>query len=69
MSFVEEIIDIIVTAINEMLTSLGSGIVELFSKLLLDQNGELTAFAAWSFVFIGISLAVSLVFGVIRKVG
>jgi hypothetical protein len=67
--FVEQIIDIIVSAINQMLSSLGNGIVELFAKLLLDDNGQLTAFAAWSFVFIGISLAISLVFGIIRKVG
>jgi hypothetical protein len=72
MSFVEEIVDIVVDTFTRFLASIGSGIIDLFDTLVLvkDTDGEvtgLTALATWFLVFGGIGMAWGIVMVLFRK--
>ena len=66
---VSEIITSIVDAFTSFITGLGTGIVDFFRGLVLDENGGLTEFAAWGLAFLGLGLAVSIVYAILRKIG
>ncbi len=72
MSFVEEIVTIILDTFKQFLADIGSGIVELFDSLVLvkDATGEvtgLTALATWFLVFGAIGMAWGIVMVLFRK--
>lgn len=68
---------IIVTAIKDFLSGLGSAVVDFFQELFLTNTGttsapvwELSTFAYVSIVFMGVGIAISLsalIFHLIRK--
>jgi len=72
MSFVEEIVDIVVDTFTRFLASIGSGIIDLFDSLVLvkDEAGNvtgLTALATWFLVFGAIGMAWGIVMVLFRK--
>lgn len=66
---VSEIITEIVSAFTTFLSGLGSAVVDLFEGLILDDAGKLTPFAAWGLAFLGLGLAVSLFYAILKKIG
>ena len=58
----------IVSAFTSLIAGLGEGIVDLFNTLILDSQGQLTTFATWIAVFIGISVGFYLLRAVLRRV-
>lgn len=66
---VSNIISEIVSAFTSFLTGLGTAVVDLFEGLILDDAGQLTPFAAWGLAFLGLGLAVSLFYAILRKIG
>lgn len=69
MSYITEITSAIGNAVTGILGSFGNGIVDFFDSILLTSEGDLTAFAGWSFTLLGLGLGITLVFGIIRKLG
>lgn len=72
MSFVEEIVDIVLETFTNFLARIGVGIVDLFDSLVLikDEAGEfvsLTPLATWFLVFGGIGMAWGIVMVLFRK--
>ena len=72
MSFVEEIVDIVIETFTRFLASIGSGILDLFDSLVLvkDESGNvtgLTALATWFLVFGAIGMAWGIVMVLFRK--
>lgn len=72
MSFVEEIVDIVIDTFTRFLANIGSGIIDLFDSLVLvkDAGGEvtgLTALATWFLVFGAIGMAWGIVMVLFRK--
>ena len=72
MSFVEEIVDIVVDTFTRFLASIGSGIIDLFDSLVLVKNATgqvtgLTALATWFLVFGAIGMAWGIVMVLFRK--
>lgn len=72
MSFVEEIVTIILDTFKQFLADVGSGIVDLFDSLVLvkDAGGAvtgLTALATWFLVFGAIGMAWGIVMVLFRK--
>jgi hypothetical protein len=65
-----EIISNITGAFSELMTSMTSAIGDGFSALLLTDDGKLSNLAQFGLVFIGVGLAIGLVWfvvGLIRK--
>ena len=72
MSFVEDIVDIVIETFTRFLASIGSGIIDLFDSLVLvkDEAGNvtgLTALATWFLVFGAIGMAWGIVMVLFRK--
>ena len=72
MSFVEEIVTIVLETFKQFLADVGTGIVDLFDSLVLvkDAGGEitgLTALATWFLVFGAIGMAWGIVMVLFRK--
>ena len=72
MSFVEDIVDIVIETFTRFLASIGSGIIDLFDSLVLvkDEAGNvtgLTALATWFLVFGAIGMAWGIVMVLCRK--
>ena len=72
MSFVEEIVDIVVDTFTRFLASIGSGIIDLFDSLVLVKNDSgqvtgLTSLATWFLVFGAIGMAWGIVMVLFRK--
>ena len=51
---VANIIQTVTTAIGSFVTGVGSSVVDFFNTTVLTADGELTTFATWSLVFLGI---------------
>ena len=51
---VANIIQTVTTAIGSFVTGIGSSVVDFFNTTVLTTEGELTTFATWSLVFLGI---------------
>jgi predicted glycoside hydrolase/deacetylase ChbG (UPF0249 family) len=66
---ITEITTAVVDAFTGLLNGVGTGIVDLFKNLILDGTGKLTTFATWGFVMMGLSLAIGLIVGTVRKIG
>lgn len=66
---VSEIITEIVSAFTTFISGLGSGIVDLFEGLVLDAEGKLTAFAAWGLAFMGLGIATTVFYAILKKIG
>jgi len=72
MSFVEEIVDIVVETFTRFLANIGTGIIDLFDSLVLVKNEQgqvtgLTALATWFLVFGAIGMAWGIVMVLFRK--
>ncbi len=72
MSFVEEIVNIVIETFTKFLANIGTGIIDLFDSLVLvkDETGQvtgLTALATWFLVFGGIGMAWGIVMVLFRK--
>lgn len=66
---VSEIINQIVMAFTTFISGLGTAIVDFFEGLILDSEGQLTAFASWGLAFLGLGFAVSVFYAILRKIG
>ncbi len=51
---VANIIQTVTTAIGSFVTGIGSSVVDFFNTTVLTSDGELTTFATWSLVFLGV---------------
>ena len=51
---VANIIQTVTTAIGSFVTGVGSSVVDFFNTTVLTADGELTTFATWALVFLGI---------------
>ncbi|MEM0174089.1 MAG: hypothetical protein QXI16_06265 [Sulfolobaceae archaeon] len=69
MDYIVDITTAIGDGVTGILGSFGNGIVDFFNSILLTADGELTAFAGWTFALLGIGLGITLVFGILRKLG
>lgn len=58
----------IVSGFTALLSGIGSGIVDLFDNLILNADGQLTTFATWIAVFMGIGIVFWIVRAVLRRV-
>ncbi len=72
MSFVEEIVNIVIETFTKFLANIGTGIIDLFDSLVLvkDETGQvtgLTALATWFLVFGAIGMAWGIVMVLFRK--
>lgn len=64
---IQQIIDTITGIFTGLLEAMGTGVVSLFDELLRDSvSGELTAFAEFAFVIVGVSLAVGVFYTLLR---
>jgi uncharacterized membrane protein YuzA (DUF378 family) len=64
---IQGIIDTITGIFTGLLEAMGTGVVALFDELLRDSvSGELTAFAEFAFVIVGLSLAVGVFYTLLR---
>lgn len=72
MDIVRTILEVIVEAFSVAITSIGTGINELFVSFFLVENESgghsLSPIAAWGVAFFAIGLVLSIVFRFIRKV-
>lgn len=48
------IVQTVTSAIGSFVTGIGSSVVDFFNTTVLTTDGELTTFATWSLVFLGI---------------
>lgn len=63
------IVSTVVDAIGAFLTGVGGNIVEVFDQIVVTESGELTNFAVWALVFLGVGLAGGVIGAILRKVG
>jgi len=63
-----DIVTTIVTALTSFFTGIGGAITGFFEEVVLDSTGELTPFATWTLVFIGVAIASALLWSVLRMV-
>lgn len=74
LSFLSDIVAVVVNGFKDFVAGIGTGIVTLFQGLLLTGEGttaspyQLTAFASYGLVFIGITLAIGIVSWIVHKV-
>jgi hypothetical protein len=62
------IVTTIVEALTSFFTGIGTAITGFFEEVVLDTTGALTPFATWTLVFIGIAIASTLLWSVLRMV-
>lgn len=67
----ESIITTVTTAIKGFLTGVGNAIVSFFDQVVMTagESPELTNFATWALVFLGVGFALSVIGAILRKVG
>lgn len=63
------IVTTVVDAIGAFLTGVGGNIVDVFDKIVVTESGQLTNFAVWALVFLGVGLAGGVIGAILRKVG
>ena len=51
---VANIVQTVTTAIGSFVTGIGTSVVDFFNTTVLTADGELTTFATWALVFLGI---------------
>ena len=65
---IQQIIDTVTNIFVGLLSAMSEGVVELFEGLLRDTQGDLTAFAEFAFVIVGLSLAVGVFYTLLRVI-
>lgn len=63
------IVTTVVDAIGAFLTGVGGNIVDVFDQIVVTESGQLTNFAVWALVFLGVGLAGGVIGSILRKVG
>ena len=58
-----------IDSVTSFLTGLGGSIVEVFDQIVVGTDGQLTNFATWALVFLGVSLGLGVITAILRKVG
>lgn len=66
---IQSVVSAIVTTITTFLTGVGHAFVDFFNVTLLTGEGQLTSFATWCLVLIGLSFAMTVIGAVLRKIG
>lgn len=66
---IESVVGAIVSTIKAFLTGVGAAFVDFFDATLLTSEGQLTTFATWCLVIIGLSFAITVIGAVLRKIG
>jgi uncharacterized membrane protein YuzA (DUF378 family) len=66
---IQQIVDTVTEIFTGLLSAMSEGVVALFEGLLRDgTSGELTAFAEFAFVIVGLSLAVGVFYTLLRVI-
>jgi hypothetical protein len=66
---IQQIIDTVTDIFTGLLSAMSEGVVALFEGLLRDSvSNELTAFAEFAFVIVGLSLAVGVFYTLLRVI-
>jgi hypothetical protein len=65
---IQQIIDTVTDIFTGLLSAMSEGVVALFEGLLRDSSGDLTAFAEFAFVIVGLSLAVGVFYTLLRVI-
>ena len=65
---VAEAVKAITDAFTGLLTGIGSGIVDFFDVMVMTDDGKLSNFATWAFIFLGVGLALFIVRKITSKV-
>jgi uncharacterized membrane protein YuzA (DUF378 family) len=66
---IQQIVDTVTEIFTGLLSAMSEGVVALFEGLLRDSTtGELTAFAEFAFVIVGLSLAVGVFYTLLRVI-
>jgi len=68
MDFVTDITDNFLEVISEIFQGIGSGLVDLFKAVMLNETGGLSEMGIWIVVFMGLSFAVTITWRLLRKV-
>lgn len=63
-----DIIQTIVTAFKDFMSGIGTSIVDFFSTAFTTTDGKLSTFAIVSLTFMGLSLALSFVYAIIKMI-
>ena len=66
---VEAVIGVIISTVSTFLSGVGTAFVDFFDATLLTSEGQLTTFATWCLVLIGLSFAMTVIGAVLRKIG
>lgn len=57
-------------AFGDFLSGIGTSIVTFFSGIVLNAEGTaLTPFATWALIFVGVGLAITILYALLRKIG
>jgi len=66
---IEDIVNAFLDATSALFAGIGDGIVTVFNTVIYDPVAEeLTPLAVWMLVFMGISFALTVFYGLFRKV-
>lgn len=68
MDFVTDITDNFLQVTSEVFQGIGSGLVDLFKAVMLNEDGGLSEMGIWIVVFMGLSFAVTITWRLLRKV-
>lgn len=66
---IESVVAAIVTTITTFLSGVGTAFVDFFNVTLLTDEGQLTTFAIWCLILIGLTFAMTVIGAVLRKIG
>ena len=66
---IKAVVGAIISTITTFLSGVGTAFVEFFDVTLLTAEGQLTTFATWCLVLIGLTFAMTVIGAVLRKIG
>ncbi len=67
-NFVTDITTNFLQVISSIFQGIGTGLVDLFKTIMLNQNGGLSEMGVWIVIFMGLSFAITIVWRLVKKV-
>ena len=67
-NLVSAIVGDVTSAISTFMSGMGTTIVDFFDNVVV-KDGQLTVFATWTIIFVGIGFASGLISKLVRKAG
>ncbi len=68
MDFVTDITTHFLQVISSIFQGIGTGFVDLFKTIMLNETGGLSEMGVWIVIFMGLSFAITIVWRLVKKV-